>query len=118
MNYALLGRLSVIIFGVVLLPYVLNLINRKFFKTKNKSFFKVVKFLRKLHKPFGIALIVLGIVHGYMALRSFRLHTGSLFYIAILATGFLGGSFYRLKKKELFVWHKRLAAGALYYLLG
>ena len=131
MNYALVGWLNVIVFLIILSPYVLNLLNRKVLKTKNKSFFKVVKFLRKLHKPFGIALIVLGIVHGYMALRGFRLHTGSLFYIAILATGVLGGSFYRLKKKELFVWHKRLAAvavvlflihfffpGALYYLLG
>lgn len=131
MNYALVGWLNVIVFLIILSPYLLNLLNTKVLKTKNKTFFKVVKFLRKLHKPFGIALIVMGIVHGYMALRGFRLHTGSLFYIAILATGVLGGSFYRLKKKELFVWHKRLAAvvvvlflihfffpGALYYLLG
>lgn len=129
MNYALLGWLSVIVFGVVLAPYVLNWFNRNYLKTKNKNFSKVLKFLRKLHKPFGIALIVLGIVHGFMALGSLRLHTGTLFYLAIVITGFLGGSFYRLKKRELFVWHKRAAAlafvlfllhyfvpGALYYL--
>ena len=113
MNYALLGWLSVIAFVVVLLPYVLNLLNKKFIKTKNKTFFKLVKFLRSLHKPFGIVLIVLGLIHGYMALRSLRLHTGTLFYIAILVTGILGGSFYKLKKKELFVWHKRMAIVAV-----
>ena len=113
MNYSLLGWLSVIVFGVVLSPYLLNLLNRKVLKTKNKTFFKVVKFLRSLHKPFGIALIVLGVVHGYMALGRVSLHTGTLFYISILITGILGGSFYRLKKRELFIWHKRMAAVAV-----
>ena len=131
MNYAILGRISAILFFIVLTPYLLNFLNKNFLKTKNKTYFKVVKFMRKLHKPLGITLIILGLIHGYMALGTLRMHTGSLFYLAILITGVLGGSFYKLKKKELFTWHKRLAAiafvlfllhlffpNALYYLLG
>lgn len=131
MNYSTVGWLSLVVFLIILGPYLLNLLNRKVLKTKNKTFFKIIKFLRSLHKPLGIALIILGIIHGYMALRGFRLHTGTLFYFSILITGVLGGSFYRLKKRELFVWHKRMAAitvllfllhfffpSAMYYLLG
>ena len=131
MNYSTFGWLSLIVFAIVLAPYFLNLINRKFIKTKNKTFFKVVKTLRSVHKPLGIALIIFGIVHGYMALRSFRIHTGYLAYLSILITGILGGSFYKLKKIQLFVWHKRMAVvtvvlfilhfffpSAMYYLLG
>lgn len=129
MNYALLGWISVIVFGVVLAPYILSWLNRKYLKTKNKSFLTILKFLRKIHKPLGIALIVLGIVHGFMALGSLRLHTGTLFYISIVITGILGGFFHKLKKREFFLWHKRIAAvavalfllhyfvpGAMYYL--
>lgn len=130
MNYALVGWLSVMVFAIVLAPFILNFLNRKIFKSKSKTFFKVLKFLRGLHKPFGIALIILGLIHGFMAMGRLRLHTGSLFYFAILITGILGISFYKLKKRELFAWHKRFAAiafilfllhfffpSAIYYLL-
>lgn len=117
MNYALLGRLSLITLLLVLTPYVLSSLNKKFFKTKNKTFFKVLKFFRKLHKPLGIVLIILGVSHGYMALESLSLHTGTLFYSSILITGILGGSFYRLKKRELFIWHKRIAVVTVVLLL-
>lgn len=131
MNYSVTGWLSVLILLIILGPYILNTLNKKYLKTKNKTFFKVVKFLRRIHKPLGIILIISGIAHGYMALGGFRLHTGTLFYVSILITGFLGGAFFRLKKRNLFLWHKRMAAitvllfllhflfpGALYYLLG
>lgn len=130
MNYSAAGWLIVIILVIIISPYILNLLNRKVLKTKDKNFFKVVKFLRSLHKPLGLAVMILGIVHGYMALGGLRLHTGTLLYISILITGILGGAFYRLKKRPLFIWHKRMAAlsvvlfllhyffpSAMYYLL-
>ena len=130
MNYSTAGWLSLILIGILICPYVLNLLNKKIFKTKNPNYKKVIKFLKKLHKPLGVAIVILGVVHGYMALGGFRLHTGTLLYVSILITGALGGAFYRLKKKPLFVWHKRMAAvsvmlflvhfffpSALYYLL-
>ncbi len=131
MNYSLAGWLNHLVLLIILGPYILNSLNRKYLKTKNKSFLNLVKILRKIHKPLGLVLIVLGASHGYMALGGFRLHTGTLFYISILITGSLGGAFHRLKKKILFVWHRRMALitallfllhfffpSALYYLLG
>jgi len=128
--YSVLGWLNVIILGVILSPYVLGFLNRKFLKTRNKGFMNTIKFLRRLHKPFGLAMAVLALVHGYMAMGGFRLHTGSLLYASIFLTAFLGGSFYKLKKRALFTWHKRMALvsflllllhlfypSALYYLL-
>ena len=37
-------------------------------------------------------------IHGYMALGGFKLHTGTLLYLSIIATAGLGGSFYKTKK--------------------
>lgn len=128
--YSVLGWLNVIILGVILSPYVLSFLNRKFFKTQNNVFKNTVKVLRRLHKPLGLAIAVLAIVHGYLALGGLRLHTGSLLYLSIFITALLGGSFYKLKKRALFKWHKRMALlsflllilhlfypSALYYLL-
>lgn len=131
MNYSSFGWLSFLILAIIMAPYILNLLNRKIFKTKNKTYFKIVKAFRSVHKPLGIALIFFGIIHGFMALRRISFHTGYIVYLSILITGILGGAFYRLKKKELFTWHKRMALvtvllfllhfffpNAIYYLLG
>jgi len=107
--YSVLGWLNVVILGVILSPFALNFLNRKFFKTQNRLFRDTVKFLRRLHKPFGVAIAVLALVHGYLAMGGIRLHTGSLLYASIFVTALLGGSFYKLKKRSLFVWHKRMA---------
>jgi cytochrome b561 len=108
--YSVLGWLNAVILGVLLSPFVLGFLNKHLFKTKSKGFRDIVKLLRRFHKPLGLALAVLAPIHGYMALGGFRLHTGSLLYISAFITVALGGSFYRLKKKELFKWHKRMAA--------
>ncbi|MCR3956971.1 MAG: hypothetical protein NUK57_11800, partial [Gudongella sp.] len=128
--YSVLGWLNVVVLAVILLPYILNFLNRKFIKTQNQGFRNTVKLLRRLHKPLGLALAILALVHGYLALGSLRLHTGSLLYLSIFITALLGGSFYKLKKRALFTWHKRMALvsflllllhifypSALYYLL-
>lgn len=109
MSYKLLGWINAIALTIVVAPFVLNFINRNFFKNKSKEIKSLVKFLRKFHKPLGILLIVTGIIHGYMALGTFRLHTGTILYISTILTGALGGSFYRTKKRVFFIWHKRLA---------
>jgi hypothetical protein len=83
-----------------------------------------------LHKPLGLALAVAAPVHGYLALGSFRLHTGSLLYISLLLTAGAGGTYYKTKSKNIFKLHKMLALitvlllllhllapGALFYLL-
>lgn len=108
--YSVLGWANAIVLGVLLSPFVLGLLNKHIFKTRSKGFRNLVKLLRSFHKSLGLALAVLAPIHGYMALGGFRLHTGSLLYLSAFITAALGGSFYRLKKKELFKWHKRMAA--------
>lgn len=110
MSYSNLGWLNLILIGVLITPYVLKFLNRKLFKTKNDLYKKTITFFRKIHKPLGIAILIIPLIHGYMALGTlFRLHTGTLLYLSILTTASLGGSFFKLKKKKLFVWHKRMA---------
>ena len=74
--------------------------------------------------------MIIAPIHGYMALGAFKLHTGTLLYLSIIATAGLGGSFYKTKKKVFFTWHRRMAfvtvvmflihffaPSAIYYLL-
>ena len=130
MNYKFLGWFNAVGLVIILAPFILNYLKRKLFNNKSKEIRSLVKFLRKFHKPLGIVLIFTGIIHGYMALGGFRLHTGSLLYLSSILTGAMGGSFYRTKQKKFFTWHKRFAAltvgllilhlvfpSAIYYLL-
>lgn len=130
MTYSSLGWLVVIIIAILLVPYVLNYLNKKVFKTKNTNYRKAIKFFRSLHKPLGLAILIIAPIHGYMALGGFKLHTGTLLYLSILATAGLGGSFHKTKKKVFFTWHRRMAfvtvamflihffaPSAIYYLL-
>ena len=109
MSYRLLGWINAIALIILVSPFALSFMNKKIFSNKNNQIRNLVKFTRKFHKPLGIILIVTGIAHGYMALGSIRLHTGSILYISTLLTGALGGSFYRTKKRAFFIWHKRMA---------
>lgn len=115
--YSLLGWLSVVIIGVLVAPYPLKFLNKNFIKSKNSGIRNSIKFLSKLHKPLGVSLAVIAFIHGYLALGSLRLHTGSILYVSIIITAVLGGSYYRLKKKIIFTWHKRFALISLLFLL-
>ena len=108
--YKILGWINAILLVLILVQFFLNYTNRKFIKTDNKTFKKIQKLFKVIHKPLGGVLAVLGPIHGYMALGGFRLHTGSLLYLSLVITAILGGSFYRLRKKAFFLWHKRIAA--------
>ncbi len=108
--YSILGWVNATLLVLILLQFLLNYSNRKFFKTDNVTFKKVQKLFKTIHKPLGVALAILGPIHGYLALGSFRLHTGSLLYLSLMITAILGGSFYRLRKRVFFLWHKRFAA--------
>ncbi len=109
MNYAFFGWVNVIILGVLVLPFVLTRFNKVFLKTKNKSFFDFIKFLRTLHKPLGIILVALSFYHGYLALGSIRFHTGTVLFVGILLTVVLGGYFYRMKKAKVLKVHRALS---------
>ena len=110
MTYAILGWLSVSLLTLLILPYVLVRLNKQFIHTKDKRFLGVIRFLRKLHKPAGILLLVAAGWHGYLALFGrIRWHTGTVLFILVLITVSLGGAFFRLKKRKLFSFHKLAA---------
>lgn len=115
--YSVLGWLNAGILVILLSPFLLNFLNNHLIKTKSKGFRHLVKLLRGFHKPLGVILAILAPIHGYMALGGFRLHTGTFLYLSAFATAALGGSFYRLKKRTLFQWHKRMAAVTVVLLL-
>lgn len=115
--YKILGWINAILLVLILIQFLLNFSNRKFIKTDNKNFKKVQKLFKIIHKPLGVALAILGPIHGYLALGGLRLHTGSLLYLSLIITAILGGIFYRLKKRFFFSWHKRFAALTVLLLL-
>jgi len=107
MIYSILGWTSLGLAVVASSPYWLRMLNNWTFKTKDKRFLNLLKFLRKLHKPLGLILAVIAIIHGFLALNNrIRLHTGLLVYLGFLVSAILGGAHYRLKKKGLFKAHK------------
>lgn len=128
--YQILGILNVVLFVGVTSPYWLRRINQWFFHGKNQGIIQGVKKLRKVHKPLGISLVVLSLIHGYLALGALRLHTGSLAWIMSIITVLFGVLFYKKKKAVYLLWHKRVALltiiltvlhllfpSALYYIL-
>lgn len=133
MTYVNWGWLALIILAILILPYILKILNKyrkSVDKSKNNRYAKTIKFFRKIHKPLGLSLLIIPLIHGYMALGALRLHTGLLLYLSALVTASLGGAFYRTKNKVFFSWHKCMAfitilfflihffyPNAIYYLL-
>ena len=107
--YKTLGTISLILVIIITAPYWLRTLNSWTVKTKDKRFFNLLKFLRKLHKPLGLVLAVLVIWHGTLVWGWSRLHTGHLALIGFLITVVLGGAHYKLKNKKLFKAHKLMA---------
>jgi len=87
--------------------------------------------MRKLHKPLGYVLFVSAVTHGFLALGSLRLHTGTILGIIVVITSIFGMVFYAVKNKWVVNIHKAFAyiliflllihlilPSAVYYLLG
>lgn len=127
--YAVLGYLSSALLALLFLPYVLRILNQKLFGNQ-PAIHTAVKTSKKLHRPLGVLVAVISIVHGYLALGGFRLHTGSLLYFSMLLTALCGVLFFVKKKKNLLFLHRFFAVvtillwavhllfpSAIYYLL-
>ena len=107
--YALMGWGMVFLAAVAVSPYVLRVINAHTVKSKSKRFIKCLQRLRKVHKPAGLLLAVVGPIHAYLALGGkLRLHTGSLLYFSFLVTVVLGGSYYKTRNKKLLMVHRAM----------
>ncbi len=115
--YVFLGLLNIVLLAVMTSPFWLRFLNDHTLHLKGGRFGKVIKFLRAIHKPLGVVILIVAAIHGYLALGTIRLHTGILVFLAILVTATLGGSFYLLKKRSLFLWHRRMVLVVLFFLL-
>lgn len=106
--YKALGSLSAFLFLFLICPFVLNTINKRFYNYQNQGLMKWSKRIRKYHKQAGVLIAIIAIIHGRLILGEFRLHTGFVLYSGILITAILGISYYKTKKKPLYLWHKRM----------
>lgn len=101
-----IGWLNIGLLVVMILPFLLRQFSTRVKKVKGKWYPKLNKFLRTIHKPLGIAIVLLSMVHGYLVFGGFRLHTGTLELFAIMIMAALGAMFYFTKKKPFLVWHR------------
>ena len=115
--YRFLGWLNVVFLVVMTSPYWLRFLNKHFFHAKGGIYGKAVKLLRSIHKPLGAVVVLVALIHGYLALGAFRLHTGTLLGIAVILTAILGGTFFISRKRLAFTWHKRMVLVVLLLLL-
>jgi len=115
--YEVLGWLNVAFLALMTAPYWLRFLNSRFLHVKGGAYAQIIKVLRKVHKPLGIAILLIAVLHGYLALGALRLHTGTILWTTLFITAGFGSLFYFTKKKPLFVWHKRLVLIALALLL-
>lgn len=103
--YSVLGYLSSALLGLLILPAVLRIANKKLLKN-DPNVKSVIRTLKKIHPLLGGLLAVIAIIHGYLALGGFRLHTGSLVYGSALIAMCFGGAFSVKKKKVFLALHK------------
>lgn len=104
--YEVLGFLNITLLAIITLPFLLRMANKWFFHTKDPRFFKLLKYLRAVHKPAAAALIISIILHAYLALGSFRLHTGTIVTTSLVVTALLGLTYYLTKKPAVLKVHR------------
>lgn len=107
--YKILGFVNIGLLVLVTAPFWVRKLNQWFFHSKSPRFAKLMKVLRACHKPAAAALIVSIVAHGWLALGSLTLHTGTVAAVSFLITGLLGLLFYLLHKKGLLQWHRAFA---------
>ncbi len=105
--YEYLGWLFVVVLFLMLIPSILKFIFKKSEKARKYKFLrKVLKITTKLHKFIVLLIIILAPIHGYLALGSIKIHTGSLVYFSIILASIFGYRHYKLKNKNTIMPHK------------
>lgn len=115
--YVFIGWLNIAIFVIMTAPFWLRFLNTHLFHLKGGAYLKVIKVLRRIHKPIGVGLLVLAVIHGYLALGSLRLHTGLLVLLAAVVTAVFGLFYYLFKKKTLLRWHRAMVVVTLLFVV-
>jgi Ni,Fe-hydrogenase I cytochrome b subunit len=104
-----LGWFNVVLAASALLLFFLRRINKYFYQYKHPGLRKTATIISKFHPYIGFTLLFTSLIHGYMALGTVRLHTGSiawllLFFLMLTAT--LGRKY---KPKHWIKGHRILA---------
>jgi len=64
-------------------------------------FQKLIPFAKAYHKQFGAMAVLTGLLHGYLLLGSFQLHTGYLTWLFILVMATSGMSMLVVKSRQI-----------------
>ncbi|MPN19583.1 hypothetical protein SDC9_166954 [bioreactor metagenome] len=104
--YVVLGWINLSLFALATSHFWLRFLNSRLFHAKSKGFLSLLKTLRVIHKPVGIALVGLAYLHGFMALGTIRPHTGLLAATAMAAAAALGAAYFFSRKKPFFILHR------------
>ena len=81
-----LGWLNI---GLIALMFALFPIKRSYLKYRKSSYLKVYRKVRVFHPLLGLIIIIIGLVHGFLALGTIKLHTGTLVLISIITMGLI-----------------------------
>jgi len=79
-----LGWLNI---GLIILMGTIYPIKKIYLKNKSHGVFSIYRKTRLLHPILGLIIVVIGLTHGYLALGTLRLHTGSLLVTTIIVMG-------------------------------
>jgi hypothetical protein len=104
MHYEFLGNLSAIILFFQISLFVLRRVY-KYIPKKPQWFPPILKFLKNAHIYTGVALLFLGLIHGFLALGTLRLHTGLILWLGILFA-FIGFLFKKKIGKRWIAYHR------------
>lgn len=108
--YRISGWINIVLLITITSPFWLHVLNTYIFKAKEKAFNHTIAFLRKLHKPLGVVLLLWALYHGYIAWGGLLpLNTGMFVWLAVAVTASLGLTFFLTKKKAVFKAHKTAA---------
>lgn len=72
---------------LILLTSLIYPIKKVYFKNRKSGLLKIFKVARQLHPLLGFIIVLIGLIHGCLALGSIRLHTGYLILYTIIIMG-------------------------------
>ena len=73
--------------GLIILMGTIYPIKKIYIRSKSQRLLNVYRKVRLLHPILGLIVVTIGLIHGYLALGTLRLHTGSLLLTAIIVMG-------------------------------
>lgn len=107
-NGLLLGNINLVLLGVVLSFVIYKYFFRKYLAVKKKETYnKIFRGLKMIHPLAASAMLLIGLVHGYLMTGGQWLHTGSFIIVALLVMmGTFAAGKQQAYKQKWKSWHK------------